>query len=306
MPKEVEPSLNERQFFAKALQEDIRLDGRNFDQFRALELEFGDEYGVADVRLGNTRILTKITSEVTTPYPERPFEGIFTILTELSPMAAPSFEPSRPSTTELHLSRLLEKTLRRSGAIDLESLCLISAQKCWSIRADVHVLSHDGNLVDAAAISVIAALQHFRKPDTSTEGESVTVHTLKEREPVPLSLLHHPLCVTFSFYGEGVLGKEAAQEQDEKVLVDSCLLEEQLREGAMTVGMNRHGEVCQIAKLGGVPVDALTILHCVNVASVKVKEISKFIESRLQLDAKKRDKGGLIAELLSAENDRAS
>ena len=55
MPREVEPSLNERHFFAKALQENIRLDGRKFDQFRALELEFGDEYGVADIRLGKTR-----------------------------------------------------------------------------------------------------------------------------------------------------------------------------------------------------------------------------------------------------------
>jgi len=55
MPREVEPSLNERQFFAKALQENIRLDDRKFDQFRALELEFGDEYGVADIRLGKTR-----------------------------------------------------------------------------------------------------------------------------------------------------------------------------------------------------------------------------------------------------------
>jgi exosome complex RNA-binding protein Rrp42 (RNase PH superfamily) len=55
MPREVDPSLNEKQFFAKALQENIRLDGRAFDQFRALELDFGDEYGVADVRLGKTR-----------------------------------------------------------------------------------------------------------------------------------------------------------------------------------------------------------------------------------------------------------
>ncbi|CZR67222.1 probable rRNA processing protein [Phialocephala subalpina] len=303
MPKEIEPSLNERQFFAKALAEDIRLDGRGLDQFRALELEFGDEYGVADVRLGNTRILTKITAEVTTPYPERPFEGLFTITTELSPMTSPHFEINRPSVTETLLSRLLEKTLRRSGAIDLESLCLVSGQKCWSIRADVHVLSHDGNLVDAAAISVVAALQHFRKPDTSTEGESVTVYTLAEREPVPLSLLHHPLCITFSLYGEAVLGKEA--EESEKVLLDANLLEEQLREGSLTVGMNRHGEVCQIAKLGGVPIDALMILHCVNVAGVKVKEISKFIQTRLELDAKKRNKGGLM-ELLSAENDRVS
>jgi exosome complex RNA-binding protein Rrp42 (RNase PH superfamily) len=55
MPREVDPSLNEKQFFAKALQENIRLDGRAFDQFRALELDFGDEYGVADVMLGKTR-----------------------------------------------------------------------------------------------------------------------------------------------------------------------------------------------------------------------------------------------------------
>jgi exosome complex component RRP45 len=55
MPRDVEPSLNEKQFFAKALQENIRIDGRAFDQFRELDLEFGDEYGVADVRLGKTR-----------------------------------------------------------------------------------------------------------------------------------------------------------------------------------------------------------------------------------------------------------
>lgn len=58
MPRDVEPSLNERQFFAKALQENIRLDGRSFDQYRALELDFGDELGVVDVRLGKTRYIS--------------------------------------------------------------------------------------------------------------------------------------------------------------------------------------------------------------------------------------------------------
>jgi exosome complex component RRP45 len=210
-------------------------------------------------------------------------------------MTAPSFEPNRPSETEVLLSRLLEKTLRRSQALDTESLCLIAGSKVWSVRADVHILSHDGNLVDAACISVIAALQHFRKPDTSTEGETVTVYTLAEREPVPLSLLHFPLCVTLSFYGE----------TGETTLLDVTLLEEQLRDGCATISMNRHGEVCQIAKLGGVPIDAVMILHCTNAALVKVREISKVIADRLALDAKKRDQGGMMAEL-SAENARES
>lgn len=55
MPRESEPSLNERAFVLQALRENIRLDGRAFDAFRDMELSFGDEYGVADVRLGKTR-----------------------------------------------------------------------------------------------------------------------------------------------------------------------------------------------------------------------------------------------------------
>lgn len=55
MPREAEPSLNERAFVVQALQEGLRIDGRAFDQYRKLELKFGDQYGVADVTLGKTR-----------------------------------------------------------------------------------------------------------------------------------------------------------------------------------------------------------------------------------------------------------
>jgi len=55
MPREVEPSLNEREFIKQALKENVRLDGRSFDAYRNLDLTFGEEYGVADVRLGKTR-----------------------------------------------------------------------------------------------------------------------------------------------------------------------------------------------------------------------------------------------------------
>lgn len=212
-------------------------------------------------------------------------------------MASPAFSTLQPTSTESLLSRLLEKTIRRSQALDTESLCLIAGQKVWSIRADVHVLDHDGNLVDAACIGVISALSHFRKPDTSTEGEEVTVYTSAERAMVPLSMLHMPLCVTFSYYGAG------GSEEDERMLVDTNLLEESLRDGSCTFGMNRHGEICQIAKLGGAPIDAVMLIHCVNLAAAKVKAISTFITKNLADDAKKRDKGGISAEL-SADNAR--
>jgi exosome complex component RRP45 len=208
-------------------------------------------------------------------------------------MASPAFEVNRPTETEVLLSRLLEKTVRRSNALDTESLCLVAGQKCWSIRVDLHVLSHDGNLIDTSCLAVVAALRHFRKPDTSMEGETLTVYTPAEREPVPLSWLHSPFCVTFNFYGD----------EGDIVLLDATLLEEQLRVSSCTISLNKHGEICQVAKLGGTPVEALSVIQCANAALQKVKELSTVLDQRLAEDAKRRDKGGLLAEL-SAENER--
>lgn len=55
MPREAEPSLNEKTFVSQALQENVRLDNRAFDEYRPIELSFGDEYGTAEVKLGKTR-----------------------------------------------------------------------------------------------------------------------------------------------------------------------------------------------------------------------------------------------------------
>ena len=55
MPREVEISNIEKSFILEALSQDVRLDGRSLDQWRNLELEFGQEYGTATLRLGKTR-----------------------------------------------------------------------------------------------------------------------------------------------------------------------------------------------------------------------------------------------------------
>ena len=95
MPREAEPSTNEQAFLLSALRENIRLDGRAFDHYRPISLTFGDEYGTADVRIGKTRVLAKVSCEVTAPYPDRKFDGIFIISTELSPIGSPAFEVGR-------------------------------------------------------------------------------------------------------------------------------------------------------------------------------------------------------------------
>nr|POE66211.1 exosome complex component rrp45 [Quercus suber] len=292
MPREAEPSTNEKAFVLSALQENIRLDGRSFDQFRPIDLQFGDDYGIADVRIGKTRVLCNVSAEVVASYSDRKFDGIFTISTELSPIASPAFEVSRQDQTEIILSRLLEKTIRRSGALDTESLCIVAGQKCFHIRADIHVLDHDGNLIDASCLAVVAALLHFRRPDYEARGEEVIVYSAREREPVKLAMQHQPFCITTSFFDDGTV-----------MLQDANLLEEHCRAGEVVISMNRFGEVCQIAKYGGEAVDALTILTCTTKALEQVKRLDKLVKDKLADDEKRRDKGGLMAEL-RAENER--
>ncbi|KAI6817102.1 hypothetical protein KC340_g5747 [Hortaea werneckii] len=295
MPAEAPPSTNESAFLLSALRENIRLDHRPFDAYRPISLSFPqlpDQYGVADVRLGKTRVLCNISSEVVAPYADRKFEGLFTINCELSPMGSTAFEAGRTDQLPLPLSRLLEKTLRRSGALDTESLCIIAGQKCFHVRADLHVLDHDGNLLDACCVALVAALLHYRRPDVEVKGEEVTVFDPRERDPVKLNLHHSPFCVTFSYFDSG-----------EIVLQDANLLEEQCKEGEVIVGINRFGEVCQIAKYGGAPVEGLEMLKCVSAALERVKMLDGLVKEELRKDDEWRDRGGVMKEL-RAENER--
>lgn len=131
----------------------------------------------------------------------------------------------------------------------------------------------------------------------------MTVYSLREREPVPLALLHWPLCVSVCVLPPGPSDILSDAGASDAFLVDPTLREEQVCEGEVQIVANREGEVCQIKKLGGAPTGAVLILQCVEIALGKVKELCAQVQSALDADAKRRDKGGLMAEL-SAENER--
>lgn len=191
-----------------------------------------------------------------------------------------------------HISRMLELALRRSSALSTESLCLVAGKSVWSLSTTIHILSHDGSLLSTASLAVLCSLLHFRLPDTSVTGGELTVYSVREREPVPLALLHWPLCVTFAIFEEG-----------EKLVLDATMREEQCCEGEITVVANKSGEVCAISKQGGVPTDALVLLGCVDTALGKVRELDAIVKEALGREEKRRDVGGLMKQL-RAENER--
>ncbi|AQZ17571.1 RRP45 (YDR280W) [Zygosaccharomyces parabailii] len=303
MAKDIELSNSENKFILEALRQNFRLDGRSFDQFRDLNISFGKEYGDVTITMGKTKVHCRISCQIAQPYEDRPFEGLFLISTETSPMAGPQFENGNSTgEDEVLCARIIEKAVRRSSALDIEGLCIVAGSKCWAIRADVHFLDCDGGFIDASCIAVMTALLHFKKPDITVLGDRVTIHPADEREPVPLGILHIPICVTFSFFNpQGTEENIKGDSNAEIAIIDANLQEELLRDGTLTVTLNKNREVVQISKAGGLPMDALSLMENCHKAFAITEKLTAQMLSCVKEDEIRRNK---YAGLLSSENDR--
>ena len=144
------------------------------------------------------------------------------------------------------------------------------------VRVDVHVIDHDGNLFGAAALAALASLVHFRRPHVDVIGDEVTIHTLTDHVPDPLSVLHRPVCVQFAVFG------------DNAIVVDPTRQEEQVAAGGITVAVNSQREVCALHKLGGAAVPATTLTECIAIATKKAAAISAVVEAAIKADAERR------------------
>lgn len=146
--RETALSTCEKTFVEKAIIEKIRVDSRNLMEFRSFGLFFGRDFGSVVCSLGETRVFAQVSCELTTPKATRPNEGTIFINAEMGPMAAPNLEIGFPLTDScIQINRILERTLRESRCVDLESLCIIAEEKVWNLRVDISVLNHEGNVM---------------------------------------------------------------------------------------------------------------------------------------------------------------
>lgn len=146
--KETVLSNCEKTFIEKSILEKARVNRRELHEFRNLGIFFGRDFGCVICSLGETRVFAQVSCELSTPKPSRPNEGTIFINVEMGPMAAPHFEIGFPlSDLCIQVNRVLERTLRESRCVDLESLCIIAEEKVWNLRVDISVLNHEGNVM---------------------------------------------------------------------------------------------------------------------------------------------------------------
>ncbi|XP_076232570.1 exosome complex component Rrp45 [Calliopsis andreniformis] len=224
----------EKKFINKSVEQRTRLDGRNLLEARPVKIYFGSNWGSCMVLLGQTRAIAEITCDIQQPKISRPNEGMLHINVEINPMAAQHFDGGRQSESSVLISRQLEKCFKDSKCIDLESLCIVAAKKVWNIRVDVNIINHDGNLIDCASIATLAALSHFHRPDVTSTGEDIIIHPYSEKDPLPLTLYHYPVCVSFITFESG------------NTIMDPTYLEERVGVAQLTLGINSYREVCSL------------------------------------------------------------
>jgi len=213
-----------------------RIDERSAESYRQIQIQVGlieKANGSAQVYLGKSKVLAGIKVQTGTPFPDTPDEGVLTVNAELVPLASPSFEAGPPSEAAIELSRVVDRGIRESKALDMKSLVLQKGKTVQVVYVDIYVLDHDGNLIDAASMAALAALVNSKVSKMEVKGDEV----INKGGHHQLPLNNYPVAVTFA-------------KVDRTIIVDPSLEEEQVMNARLTVTIDKNGDICAMQKGG--------------------------------------------------------
>ena len=170
---------------------DSRIDGRGRWEGRELEIEHSvlpRAEGSARVRMGDTIVFAGVKFQIMQPYPDRPNQGGLMCSAEVRPIAGRHWEAGPPSPESIELGRVVDRGIRESGCIDVDSLCIIPGEKAWQVILDLFAISDDGNLFDAFALAGITALRNATIP---AERFEVGEDSALELSKTPIMCSYH-------------------------------------------------------------------------------------------------------------------
>ena len=248
-------------YILKLIEKNERIDGRKLDEFRPITIEksiIEKAEGSARVKLGKTDVIAGIKMEIEAPFPDTPNEGMLKTNAEFAPIAHPEFMPGPPSEDATELARVVDRGIRESNSIDLEKLCLVEGEKVWGVFIDIHIINHDGNLIDASALASLAALANARIP--KYEDEKI----IRGEYVGKLPMLHTPINITVS----KIL---------DKYVVDLNREEEDVVDAWLSVAVREDGYICAMQKGGNKGLNVKNIDEMIELASKKSKELRKLL-----------------------------
>jgi exosome complex component RRP45 len=264
---------SDRAAVLESWKEGVRMDARRPQQLRELTVEFPvpTDRNQAVVTLGQTVVAASVVVELVEPSPFTPNHGFF----DINVKGVDASPASQRSPMIVEVRTAIDAILRAGGAVDTESLSVLPGRYVWSVNLTLTVLSDEGNVVDVASWAAVAALRHARRLDLTVAGESVTTHTARERDPVPLALHHIPISVSAAVLPDGFV-------------LDPTTAEAGAAACCVTVGLTPSLQVCAVHKRSGAPCDYATVQAILAVGKNVVCGVDDAMTAAMDADEKKR------------------
>lgn len=217
-----------------AISKGKRLDGRNLDDIRPLEIELDiikKANGSAKVKLGNSEVIAGVKIETGEPFEGLENKGALIVSAEVLPTASPYIEPGPPDEETVELARVVDRGIRESEMIDLDKLVLVPGKIVYTIFVDCSIINADGNLFDATSYAVVLALASSKIPVFEMQDGKV-VNTGNSQDP-PVTTI--PVSITAIRIGEAVILDPTSEEE-------ACM------NARITITTNSNGDYTAIQK----------------------------------------------------------
>ena len=238
-----------------------RIDGRDAESYRQVSIENGivsSAEGSCRVRLGNTQVIAGVKIDVGTPFSDTPDEGVLMVAAELLTLASSEFEPGPPGEQAIELSRVVDRAIRESKAIDFSKLCITPKEKVWMVYVDIDVMDDDGNLIDAACLAAVSALLSARMPEL--DDDKRVKQGTKTSEGLPMK--GKPISNTFVKIGS-------------RIMCDPKIEEVKAMDARLTIGsLEKDGfRLCSMQKGGSEGFTFEEMERMLDMAEKKSKEL---------------------------------
>lgn len=267
MKRETQLEVN-RAYVRDLIADGERMDGRDFEEFRDVELEAGYIRETADgsayVEMGDTKLIVGISTELGEPYDDSPESGTLITNAELGPIASGEWEAGPPTIEAVELARVVDRGIRESGIVDLEDLGIDEGEKCWLLFVDIHVLDFDGNLIDASFLGAVTALLDGTFPHYDAEEDELDRD--EDGEDIP---------------AEGVPVTLTGRKIEDQIVIDTTGEEEDVEDSRLTVTLNDDDNLVSLQKGGSGAMSHSEVMDIVGLAEEKAAFLRQTVDDAL-------------------------
>ena len=274
--------VHPREYYERFLDRSVRPDGRALADTRPTSITRGavsSADGSAMVKLGSTTVLGTVRAEVTSPAADAPNAGRLAVNLVVTALASPTVRAGRPNDAAAAMSHTLERIVASSEIVRVEDLVIEAGEgQVWVLYCDLYCLDYDGNVMDAALIALLAALQDTKLP-VLEPGPADKLVVTPGAPPKPVALNRTPVALTLAVIDTHIIADPTAQEESlgGSVDVDAALLGGSAMEAGCTsdnfsIVIGDNDTLCGIYKAGGTALSDAQLRHSVELARARAQE----------------------------------